>query len=81
MAYVGNYEIDGDQISGEITIMRHDVPEEHRADYKDHELSFEVALEGTISSDEINGRLMRPGKADAKLSMRRFAPLPGTKPK
>ena len=79
MAYIGNYETDGDQISGEMTIMRHNVPDDRKADYKDHELRFEVALEGTISNDEIVGRLMRPGKADSKLSMRRFAPLPGTR--
>jgi len=79
MAYVGNYETDGDQISGEMTIMRHNVPEDSKADYKVHELRFEVALEGTISNDEIVGQLMRTGKADSKFSMRRLAPLPATK--
>lgn len=79
MAYVGNYETDGNQISGEMTIMRHNVPEDRNADYKEQELRFEVAMEGVISNDEIIGRLMRPGKADSKFSMTRFAPLPGTK--
>ena len=81
MAYVGNYETDGSQISGNLTIMRHNFPEEGQAHYKDHELRFEVDLEGTISDDEITGRLMRPGKADAEFSMRRLAPLPSAKSK
>jgi len=79
MAYVGNYETDGNEISGKMTIMRHNYPEDSKAQYKDHELRFEVAFEGTLSNDEIIGRLMRPGKADAKLFMRKFAPLPVTK--
>lgn len=81
MAYVGNYETEGSQISGNLTIMRHNYPEDDQALYKDHELRFEVALEGTISNDEITGRLVRPDKADAKFSMRRLAPLPIAKPK
>jgi hypothetical protein len=81
MAYAGNYETDGSQISGKLTIMRHNYPEDDRAIYKDHELRFEVALEGTISDDEITGRLVRPGKADTKFSMRKLAPLPIAKPK
>ena len=80
MAYVGNYETDGRQITGNLTIMRHDCAEEDRAGFKDHELRFDVGLEGTISDDEIIGRLMRPGKADAQFSMRRLAPLPATRP-
>ena len=76
MAYVGNYETDGSQISGHLTIMRHDYPEDDQALYKDHELRFEVALEGTISNDGITGRLVRAGKTDAKVSMRKLAPLP-----
>lgn len=81
MAYVGNYEADGSQISGNLTIMRHYYPEDDQANYKDHELRFEVALEGTISQDEITGRLVRPGKADGSFSMRKLAPLPIAKPK
>src|SRR5688572_18103144 len=46
MAYVGNYETEGSQISGNLTIMRHNYPEDDQALYKDHELRFEVALEG-----------------------------------
>jgi hypothetical protein len=80
MAYVGNYATDGDQISGQMTIMRHNLPEDGKAHYKDHELRFEVALEATLTNDEIVGRLIRPGRADAKLAMRRFAPLPATRP-
>jgi hypothetical protein len=77
MAYLGNYETDGDQIVGKMAIMRHNYPYGSSAQYKEHELHFEIALEGTVSTDEIVGRLMRPGKADAKFSMRRFAALPG----
>ena len=80
MAYVGNYETDGSQFSGNLTIMRHYFPEEDQANYKDHELRFEVALEGTISEDGIIGRLVRPGKADGRFSMRKLAPLPTAKP-
>jgi hypothetical protein len=81
MAYVGNYETAGSQISGNLTIMRHNYPEEDQANYKDHELRSEVAFEGAISDDEIIGRVVRLGKADTKLSMRRLAPLPTAKPK
>ena len=81
MAYVGNYETDGSQFSGNLTIMRHNYPEDDQAQYKDHELRFEVALEGMISDDEITGRLVRPSKADTKFSMRRLAPLPLAKSK
>ena len=81
MAYVGNYEIDGSQISGNLTIMRHYYPEDDQANYKDQELRFEVALEGTIADDEITGRLVRPGKADGRFSMRKLAPIPTAKPK
>ena len=81
MAYVGNYETDGSQISGNLTIMRHDFPEDDQANYKDHELRFEVAFEGMISDDEITGRMLRPGKADGRFSMRKLAPLPTAKPK
>jgi hypothetical protein len=81
MAYVGDYETDGSQISGNLTIMRHHYPEDDQANYKDHELRFEVAFEGTISDDEIIGRLVRPGRADGKFSMRKLAPLPAAKPK
>jgi hypothetical protein len=76
MAYVGNYQIDGDNISGKMTIMRHNYPEDSRAHYEDHELRFEVTFEGTHSNDEIIGRLIRPGRADAKLAMKKLAPLP-----
>ena len=81
MAYIGNYETDGSQISGNLSIMRHNYPEDDQASYKDHELRFDVALEGTISDNEITGRLVRPSKADAKFSMRKLAPLPIAKPK
>ncbi len=81
MAYVGNYETEGSQISGNLTIMRHNYPEDEQANYKDHELRAEVAFEGTISGDEIIGRVARPGKADTKFSMRRLAPLPTAKPR
>lgn len=80
MAYVGNYETEGSQISGDLTIMRHNYPEEDQANYKEHELRIEVAFEGTISDNEITGRVMRPGKADTKFSMRRLAPMPAAKP-
>ena len=76
MAYVGNYETDGSQISGNLTIIRHNYPEDDQAHYKDHELRFDVALEGKVSDNEITGRLVRPGKADGRFSMRRLAPLP-----
>jgi hypothetical protein len=81
MAYVGNYETDGSQISGNLTIMRHDFPEDDQASYKDHELRFEVAFDGTIADDEIIGRMVRPGKADGRFVMRKLAPLPTAKPK
>ena len=81
MAYVGNYDTDGTRISGNLTVMRHDYSEDEKARYQDHELSFDVALEGTISDDEITGRLVRPGKADAKFSMKKLAPLPIARPK
>ena len=80
MAYVGNYQTDGTQITGKLMILRHNYPAGSDADYKDHELRFEVALEGTFLDDEISGRLMRQGKADAKLFMRKIAPLPVSQP-
>jgi len=78
MAYVGNYATDGDQISGRMTIMRHNYPEGSKADYEDQELRFEVAFEGTHSSDEIIGRLIRQGRPDASITMQRLAPLPAS---
>ena len=80
MAYLGHYETDGNQISGEMTIMRHNIPEGSEADYKARELGFEVTFEGTLSNDEMIGRVMRPGKKDAQFIMRKFAPLPVSKP-
>jgi hypothetical protein len=76
MAYIGHYTIDGDRISGQLTIMRHDYAESSKADYKDQELRFEVELEGTHSSDEIIGRLVGQGRKDASFIMKRLAPLP-----
>jgi hypothetical protein len=76
MAYVGNYAVDGDRVSGQLTIMRHDYPESSKADYKDRELRFEIGLEGTHSSDEITGRLVQEGRKDASFIMKRLAPLP-----
>ena len=79
MAYVGNYETDGNQITGNLMIMRHDYAEDDEARYKDHELRFDVGLEGTISDNEIAGRLVRPGKADAQFSMTKLVPLPSAR--
>jgi len=76
MAYVGNYETDGDQISGRMTIMRHNYPEGSKADYEDQELRFEVEFDGACSNDEIVGRLMQLGRPDANFTMKKFAPLP-----
>jgi len=78
MAYVGNYDTDGDQISGRMTIMRHNYPEGSEASYEDQELRFEVAFEGTHSSDEIIGRVMLQGRPDASITMKRLAPLPAS---
>jgi hypothetical protein len=78
MAYVGNYESDGDQIRGRMTIMRHNYPEGSKADYEDQELRFEVAFEGTRSNDEITGHLRQRDRPDANFTMRKFAPLPET---
>ena len=76
MAYIGNYETDGKQIIAKLSIMRHNYPSGGKGHYEDHELHFNVALEGTVLDDEIIGSMMRPGRADANFSMRRFAPLP-----
>jgi len=78
MAYIGNYAIDGDRISGQLTIMRHNFPESSKADYEDQELRFEVAFEGTHSGDEIIGRLVQQGREDARFVMTRLASLPAS---
>lgn len=76
MAYIGNYTVDGDRISGQLTIVRHDLPEDRKTYYKDQDLRFDVALEGSYSTDEIVGRLVKKGRKDAKFTMKKLAPLP-----
>jgi hypothetical protein len=74
-AYIGNFELKDGRFTGALRILRHHP--EWRSLYGMMEDAFELSFAGTlVTEDEIVAKLMRPGFPDAKLLLRRLAPLP-----
>ncbi len=73
-AYLGHYDLANGEISGTLTIIRHNL---HVESIYGPETRFDLKFDGKrVGDDTIQGRLIKPGFPDAVLILRRLAPLP-----
>ena len=76
-AYLGNYVLNGAELSGALRILRHNDDPAFVSLYGSNETSFDLTFSGNrTSGDTIKGRLHRQSYPDAALALKRLADLP-----